>query len=188
MLLTLFISALISAEMAGFELLDPTSNFIPHITPLTNLTLSNLQRGHFEILDGYGESDSIYVPPPLELYTKFSLQFYFLAFWGLLFLQILTIFITDKAWARNIPESATLWERLMHANLKSHFPISYVNWHEGDGNCNDHIKRHTAENHEVLVTTAVNLFFNLIMLTPLVILCKSVSVIQERNVDPIVSL
>ena len=159
--------------MAGFELLDPTSNFIPHITPLTNLTLSNLQRGHFEVLVGYGESDSIYVPPPLELYTKFSLQFYFLAFWGVIFLQILTIFITDKAWVKNIPESATLWELLMHAMLKSHFPLPYVNWHEDDGNCNDHIKRHKAANNEVLVTTAVNLYFNLIMLTPLVILCKS---------------
>ena len=173
LLLTLSISALISAEMAGFELLDPTSNFIPHITPLTNLTLSNLQRGHFELLGGYGESDSIYVPPPLELYTKFSLQSHFMAFWVILFLQIITIFITDKVWTRNIPESATIWEQLMHANLKSHFPLPFTNWHEGDGNCNDHVKRHKAANHEFLMTTAVNLLFNLIMLTPLVILCKS---------------
>ena len=159
--------------MRGFELLDPTTTWIPHITPLTNLTLSNLQRGCFEVLDGLGHVDfSIYEPPPLEFYTKFSLQLYFLAFWVILIVQMLTIFTIDKLWARNIPESATLWERLMHATLKSHFPLPFVNWHEVDGNCNDHIKRHKAENHEVLVTTAVNLFFNLIMLTPLVILCK----------------
>ena len=164
----------ISGEMAGFELLDPTENVIPHITPLSNLTLSNLQRGHFDIqIGGLGKFNySLYEPPLLELYTQFSLQLYFLAFWVIMFLQMLTIFIVDKVWDRNIPQTATLWERLMHANLKSHFPISYVNWHEGDGNCNDHIKRHKAENHEVLVTTAVNLLFNLILLTPLVILCK----------------
>ena len=160
--------------MAGFELLDPTTTSIPHITPLTNIKLSHLQRGHYEEMDDvvFQVKNSIYVPPPLELYTKFSLQLHFFAFWGILLLQTVTIFIIDKVWARNIPEMATNWERLMHASLKSHFPLPYVNWHEGDGNCKDHIKRHKAGNHEVLVTTAVNLFFNLIMLTPLVILCK----------------
>ena len=161
--------------MAGFESLDPSATWIPHITPQTNLKLSHLQRGHFYVeMDGFNNwHTSIYEPPPLQLYTKFSLQWYFLAFWGIIFLQILTIFIIDMAWTRNIPESATIWERVMHATLKSHFPLPYINWHEGDGNCNDHIKQHKAANHEVLVTTAVNLCFNLIMLTPLVILCKS---------------
>ena len=160
--------------MAGFELLDPTATWIPHITPLNNLTLSDLQRGQFDILiiDSLSQDFPIYEPPPLELYTEFSLQSYFMAFWVILFLQVVTIFIIDKAWVRNIPENATLWERLMHSTLKSHFPLPYVNWHEGDGNCNDHVKRHEAGNHEVFVTTAVNLAFNLIMLTPLVILCK----------------
>ena len=166
------LSALILAEMVGFQLLDTTTAKIPHITPQTNLVLSNLQRGYFYNVDSKNDESSIYEPPPLELYTKFSLQLYFLAFWVILFLQMLTIFITDKIWATNIPQSATIWERMMHATLKSHFPIPYVNWHEGDGNCNDHVKRHRAANHEVLVTTAVNLLFNLIMLTPLVILCK----------------
>ena len=159
--------------MAGFELLDPTSNFIPHITPLTNLTLSNLQRGKFVVLSNGLDKTSIYEPPPLELYTKVSLQLYFCVFWVIIFIQMLTIFIIDMVWIRNIPESVTLWERLMHANLKSNFPLPYLNWHEGNGNCNDHVKRQKDANHEVLVATAVNLFFNLIMLTPLVILCKS---------------
>ena len=159
--------------MAAFQLLDPAASVIPHITPQTNLTLPNLQRGHFELPDILQTTNSIYVPPIIELYTKFSLQSYFLAFWGILLLQVLTIFIIDMVCTRNIPQSATLWERLMHATLKSHFPVPYTNWHEGDGNCIDHVNRHKAVNHEVLVTTAVNLFFNLIMLTPLVILCKS---------------
>ena len=169
------ISVSISAEMLGFEFLDPTETVTPPITPLTNLTLSSVQRGQFEVVtEGTGRYHSaIYVPPSLALYTKFSLQLHFLAFWVILFLQTLTIFITDKVWTRNIPETATIWEQLMHANLKSHFPLPFTNWHESDGNCNDHITRHKAENHEVLVTTAVNLFFNLIMLTPLAILCKS---------------
>ena len=160
--------------MAGFAILDPDLTWIPHITTLNNLTLSRIQRGYFNKLQSNNLvlDYAIYVPPSLLLYTKLSLQSYFFAFWGILFLQIVTIFIVDKLWHTNIPLNATLWERLMHATLKSHFPLPYINWHEGDGNCNDHVKRHEAANHEVLLTTAVNLFFNLIMLTPMVILCK----------------
>ena len=173
-MLSIKISSSISAEMAAFASLDPDLTLIPHITTLSNLTLSSLQRGHFEIVNHNNLvlDYAIYVPPSLQLYTKLSLQSYFFAFLGILFLQILTIFIVDKLLDTNIPLSATLWERLMHATLKSHFPLPYINWHEGDGNCNDHVKRHKAANHEFLMTTAVNLLFNLIMLTPLVILCK----------------
>ena len=39
---------------------------------------------------------SIYEPPPLELYTKFSLQAYFLMFWGILLVQTFAILIIDK--------------------------------------------------------------------------------------------
>ena len=159
--------------MTGFILLDPLSTWIPHITPLTNLTLSNLQRGKFAAVSNGFDKTSIYEPPPLELYTKVSLQLYFCAFWVIIFIQMLTIFMIDILWIRNIPESVTLWERLMHAILKSNFPLPYLNWHEGNGNCNDHLKRQKDANYEALVATAVNLFFNLIMLTPLVILCKS---------------
>ena len=159
--------------MKGFILLDPLSTWIPHITPLTNLTLTNIQRGNFALLPNGLDKTSIYEPPPLELYTKFSLHLYFFVFWGIICMQMLTIFIIDILWVRNIPESVTPWERLIHANLKSNFPLPYLNWHEGNGNCNDHVKRQKDANHEVLVATAVNLFFNLIMLTPLVILCKS---------------
>ena len=68
------------------------------------------------------------------------------------------------------------------------FPIPYVNWHEGDGNCDDHLKRHKASNHEVLVTSTVNLVFNLIMLTPLVILCKSMIFVTENTANPFLVL
>ena len=103
------ISSSISAEMLGFELLDPTNTGVPHITPLTNLTLSNLQRGHFEVRNDNGRfTNSIYDSPPLELYTRFPLQLYFFAFWGILLLQVITIFIIDMKWARNIPRGATL--------------------------------------------------------------------------------
>ena len=76
--------------MAGFELLDPTATWIPHITPLNNLTLSDLQRGQFDILiiDSLSQDFPIYEPPPLELYTEFSLQSYFKVQVQLIYLSV----------------------------------------------------------------------------------------------------
>ena len=103
----------VPAEMLDFQGLIPYSpnatNVRPHIHPLTNISLSLLQRGtltsritntHFGQTIGYG-----YQPPPLELYTKYSLQMYFFAFWGILILQTFTIVVIDKIWVRNIPKS-----------------------------------------------------------------------------------
>ena len=153
-------------------LLPNATNMAPHIHPLTNISLSILQRG--KIL-GYQEGPSFayeYQPPPLELYTKFSLQTYFFAFWGILLLQTVTILVIDKIWIRNIPNSATLWDRMLHAMEKSCFPFPYTNWHQEKGSCFDHLKRKQAVQQEVLVAILINLVFNMILLVPLPIFCK----------------
>ena len=117
-------------------------------------------------------SEYVYEPPPLDLYIKFSLKIYFMVFWGILFVQAFTIFVIDKIWVKTIPATCSMWERLIHAMEKSHFSFPYLNWHEGEGDCKEHMNRKNAVQHEVIVTTVVNLFFNMLMLIPLVILCK----------------
>ena len=117
-------------------------------------------------------SENIYEPPPLDLYIKFSMQTYFLAFWGILLIQAFTIIIIDKIWIKTIPITCSWWKRFIHAMEKSHSPFPYLNWHEEEGDCKDHINRKNAVQHEVIVTTVVNLFFNMLLLIPLVILCK----------------
>ena len=163
-----------SAEMMGFQVFDPATNYYPHNLTITskNITLQSLaylQRGNFSLS---AFQDSVFEPPPLILYTKFSSEIYFLAFWGIMLIQCLTICITDKLVVRNIPDNVTLWERIMHAIVKSQFPFPFVNWHEAFGDCKDHKKRQKDAQHEVFVTTAVNLIFNILLLVPLVILCK----------------
>ena len=162
--------------MLDFQGLRPYStnatNVIPHIHPLTNISLSLLQRGKLSrtITDNYFNYD--YQPPPLELYTKFSLQTYFFAFWGILTLQTFTIIVIDKIWVKNIPRSATLWDRTLHAMQKSNFPFPYTNWHQENGTCYDHLMRKQAVQQEVLVAILINLLFNMILLIPLPIFCK----------------
>ena len=166
--------------MLEFKSLHPyaenATNIIPHIHPITNISLSQLQRGsRFEYVINtpsgplYGYN---YVPPPLELYTQFSLQTYFFAFWCILLLKIFTILVIDKILVKNIPLSATLWNRILHAVQKSSFPFPYTNWHQESGSCFDHLKRKKAAQHEVLVSILINLLFNMILLVPLPIFCK----------------
>ena len=161
-----------SVEMIGFTILDPNMAYIPHNLTFNDKEISlerleDLQRGKFiTVVGGYGlvfEEVSIYDPPPLDLYTKFSLGTYFLAFWVLLLAQNITIAIVDKIWVKTIPQIATSWERLIHTIVKSHFPFPYTNWHEATGDCQDHIKRQKEAQHEVLVTMSINLIFNMLM-------------------------
>ena len=149
---------------------------IPHVHPLTKISLSELQRGNLYESVTNTSSGIIYhydyVPPPLELYTQFSLQTHFFTFWGLLLLRLFTIIIIDKIWVKNVPQSATLWNRIIHAVQKSSFPFPYSNWHQENGSCSDHLKRKEAAQHEVLVSIMINLIFNMILLVPLPIFCK----------------
>ena len=130
-----------------------------------------------------GADDSIpstfYEPVPLEFYVQFSLMSYFLAFIGILLLQSFTIFIIDIFLLRNTPSTVTLWERIIHAIQKSHLPFPIQNWHEGKGSCLDHIKRYKLVQKEVLTATIVNLAFNMVMLIPLVILCKIKNILNH---------
>ena len=148
------------------------TNVIQHIHPLTNISLSLLQRG--KLLEQHKGTlvTHEYQPPPLELYTKFSLQTYFFVFWGILSLQSLTIFVVDKIWVRNVPNSAKCWNRILHAVQKCSFPFPYTNWHQENGSCDEHHKRKQAVQHEVLAAILINLLFNMILLVPLPIFCK----------------
>ena len=139
-----------------------------HVYPLTNLSLNFLQRGQFN------QDSRQYEPPSIKLYTEFSLAVYFLMFWILLFLQSLTIFTADRCCKNTIPKSATTWECIIHAFQKTSFPFPYTDWHDEIGSCQDLIKKKEESQSEVLVAILINLLFNVVMLTPLPILCKMI--------------
>ena len=148
------------------------TNMIPHIHPLTNISLSKLQRGTLSEFSCSTNSGFEFEPPSLDLYTQFSLQFHFFAFWVILLLQSLTIFIADKIWSNNIPESSTFWDKILHAAQKSSFPFPYTNWHQESGSCHDHLRRKRAAQQEILMAMIINLLFNMLLLVPLPIFCK----------------
>ena len=167
--------------MIGFKNHDPypVMPMIPGVQFFFNNSkldsISKIQRGQYVdtgALTADYEPLSFYEPVPLEFYVKFSFFSYFLAFIGILFLQSFTICIIDIFWLKTMPSSVTIWERILHAIQKSHFPFPHKNWHEGNGSCLNHEKRKKLVQKEVLTATIVNLVFNMVMLIPLVILCK----------------
>ena len=56
--------------------------------------------------------------------------------------------------------------------VQSHFPFAAEDWDVKHGGCIEHIKRKMEAQKEFLVLTIVNLFFNLVNIFPLVIMCK----------------
>ena len=166
------------AEMLGYQALNPSTGVIlyslpAHVYPLVNTTFFDVQRGQYKTwaID-VGVSPSTYDPPSIETYTKWSLQAYFLGFLAILLLHFLMIFIIDRIFVKCIPKNATMWQKFIHACHKSHIPLPFVNWHQDKGVCSDHVNRKREGQNEVLMTIAINLIFNMALLTPLIILCK----------------
>ena len=174
--------------MIGFTNLDPFMHvFSPTGVHYFNNnskinSMSKIGRGQFMYTGAVWAAKiplTFYEPVPFESYVQFSFTSYFLAFIGILFLQSFTIFIIDIFWLKHIPSTVTLWEKLVHAIQKSHIPFPFTNWHEWKGSCLDHMKRKKLGEKEVLTATIVNLFFNMVMLIPLVILCKIKNVLNH---------
>ena len=162
--------------MVDFVVLNPLHDW-PHVLYLTNQSyyqsLIDIQRGQYiKFTYGPGYNASLYEPPSIEMYTQYSLPTYFVMFWGILTIHVLTMFIVDKIWVKNIPQCATLFERLLHSMLKSNFSFPFTNWLNGKGGCLDHTNGKKAAQTEVFISMAINLIFNVILLFPLNILCK----------------
>ena len=168
---------MLAAEKFGFDPLDPFAALHWYIGPVVNMsTMSQIQRGNYTTDLGMMQM-SLYDPPPLELYTIFSKKIYFIIFWALHLAQIMIIFFVNKLWSKSMKDTS-IWETFLFSVGQSHFPFPYEDWDAKKGNCSDHITRQKAAQKEVLVLTIINLTFNLLLLSPLVILCK---IIFETN-------
>ena len=107
--------------MVDFKVLNPLDGKkYPHVLYLTNQSyyqsLIDIQRGQYtNFTIGKNPERARYEPPSIEVYTIYSLTTYSVVFLGILTMQVFTIFIVDKMWVKNIPQRATLFERLLHS-------------------------------------------------------------------------
>ena len=150
---------------------DPNLDGPPYIGPLVNMSLiSQIQRGNYT---WDLETFSLYEPPNLELYILLSKKVYFFIFFGCHLIQIVTIYFVKYLLHKSTPTTISMWENFLCSVEQSHFPFPYDDWDAENGGCLDHIKRKKASQIEFLSITIINLLFNMILLFPLVILCKT---------------
>jgi hypothetical protein len=130
--------------------------------------IQQVQRGTFQSYSGH----SLFLPPPLEEYTVFSLKGYFIIYCVTILCQSAVIFALDNWWLKNIPANTSLLKRILHAHLKSHFPFPFMDWDSEEGTSQNYLMRQKQAQKEVKIATLVNLFFSLLLTFPLTILCK----------------
>ena len=151
---------------------DPNLDGAPYIGPLVNMSLiSQIQRGNYSLEFGW-LGWKLFQPPSLTLYTLFSRNVYLLIFWILHSVHIITILLV-KVIVFKSTSSNTIWENIICSVEQSHYPFPSEDWDTRKGGCVDHVKRQRTVQKEFLVMTFINLAFNLVLLFPLLILCKT---------------
>ena len=180
-----FIILVIKAEQIGFyktnmELASPTivgdryvPQIIPNITmdelylsPTKKVNMSLIQRGSWS-----NNSFMEYVPPKLEEYTIFRVKHYFFIFWSILMLQSLTIMIA-KFFTSNQFRNLKWYEKIFHTMECINFAFPHHDWDYHLGTGHEHYQRMLAAKKEVKINLLINTIFNLLLLSPLPILCK----------------
>ena len=159
--------------MIGYVMNDPAANFdwFGYTGPALNMSFDQIDRGTYTSLSK-DDVLSIYEPPALEVYTQIPINVYLILFIGIHIIQILVIFLVDRIWLQSTHSSITFWEKIIHSIQKSHFPFPYEDWDENYGECRDYIQRKEKALKEFVITALINLFFNMTLLFPLVVLCK----------------
>ena len=112
-------------------------------------------------------------PPSYQLYTIMDLQSYFFIFWGILGLQTLTVFFIKSQLSKPFLEM-TIFEKIIHALENIHVGQCTEDWDHRKGTARDHLQRKNANWKEYLSLSLTNYFFNFLLLTPLVILGKTI--------------
>ena len=137
-----------------------------YLSPTNKINISLIQRGSWMT-----KSFMEYLPPKLEEYTFFTLNQYFFIYWAILLLQCLVI-ITSKYFTSEQFRKLKYYEKIFHTMECTNFAFPCHDWDHKDGDGYQHYLRMLANRKEVKINLLINTIFNLIMLTPLPVLCK----------------
>ena len=113
-----------------------------------------------------------YIPPKVILYTGMQARYYCLWFVILIIAQILSIMVL-KSYASSEFQNLNGFEKLLHCTVSSNFPFSTRDWDfKNDGGPDEHNARKEEKSFEVTVNIFINWFFNTLLLSPMIYLCK----------------
>ena len=99
-------------------------------------------------------------------------RYYCLWFFVLIVAQILAILVL-KSYVSSEFQKLNKLDKLLHCAVSSNFPFSTRDWDfQNDGGPDEHYARMKENGFEVTVNIFINWFFNTLLLTPMVYLCK----------------
>ena len=99
-------------------------------------------------------------------------RYYCLWFFVLIVAQILAILVL-KSYVSSEFQKLNKLDKLLHCAVSSNFPFSTRDWDfQNDGGPDEYYARMKENGFEVTVNIFINWFFNTLLLTPMVYLCK----------------
>ena len=111
-------------------------------------------------------------PPPITLYTWFSIEAYFFVFLAILVLHPFVVMIGKKLSNARPFSRLNGLDCLIHCICNTNTPFPMEDWDEEKGQVESHRQRQKLVFRETFVTIVINFTFNLILLTPLILLSK----------------
>ena len=113
------------------------------------------------------------IKPKLEdLYTTFPIETYLNLFWVIMFIQPLVIFVVKK-YVNPVPFSRLDWfDKIIHCMENAQVPSPIEDFEEQPGTVGEHIERFHKITSEIGSTIIANFFQHLLMLAPIINLCK----------------
>ena len=109
-------------------------------------------------------------PPSPILYTLFPLKGYFFIFVGILVSQALTIFLAKILLSHEFCQQQSIIEKFIHVMENCHIGFNAKEWDAAKGNAKAHQRRMLRNQKEVLTLIIINFFYNILLLSPLIIL------------------
>ena len=109
-------------------------------------------------------------PPSPILYTFFPLKGYFFIFVGILISQAFTIFLTKIQLSHEFCQQQSTIEKFIHVMENCHIGFNTKEWDAAKGNAKAHQRRMLRNQKEVLILIIINFFYNILLLSPIIIL------------------
>ena len=114
-----------------------------------------------------------YRPKDYTDYVGLRLKYYLMIFLANTGIQVLAIFIAKSILSKVFWHEFNFLEKVIHCIENSNIPYNAKEWDDGKGNANEHKKRMRSNWCEVFAVIIINAIFNLLLLTPLIYLGKS---------------
>ena len=134
--------------------------------------ISRFNYSHYNATDRRGNPIYDPVPPPLELYTVFSLELCLYGYWIMMIVQA-CFHVLIKRLSNPMPFKRQSYTQIIALGIENcQIPVPMEDWDDQHGSIKSYVKAQKRVDIEMGCTIAFNWIVNLLMTIPIWILCK----------------